>query len=174
MTRKALAHHLFHPNLTKPVFWKQPCFALNLGVVVNSHNCICTGKVRESVKHDFRRRSSTRSNHVERWLKQTHCQPTLPIHSPKHGRVLCISSRMYESRMSAAAMEPPRWGTLAPVLPLRQLMPLLMLHPSESEPRGEQGGAAAGATSSCPRWRFLRRGSSSHSCRPGSTAHNTS
>lgn len=92
--------------------------------------------------------------------------------------------------MSAAAM-PPRCGRLLPVLPLRQLLPLLVLpasEPASEAARGEDGegapapaaaaaaaaaarrssGGTSNATPSCPRCRFLRRmskGCSSRSCK---------
>lgn len=80
--------------------------------------------------------------------------------------------------MSAAAML-PSCGRLLPVLPLRQLMPLLLLPASESpaSERGESGAppspapapreVLASTSSSCPRCRFLRStslGSCSRSC----------
>lgn len=55
---------------------------------------------------------------------------------------------------------PPRCGRLLPVLPLRQLMPLLVLPASEpASERGESGASPsppAGGSPSAPRCRFLR------------------
>ena len=113
-----------------------------------------------------------------------------PTHAPRQGMVLCSSSRMYESKMSAAArLPPPRCGgMLLPVEPLRQLMPLLqpassssaklvpsapstplaLLAAAEVSDRGEVGPALSSAPRhmpSCTRCRFLRsRPNGARSC----------